>query len=131
MCSLANWYATPNGQYLLFNTSAGLTRYNADAGEEHQPALICVSCSPEGQPASAVEFARSAPFGPAKPPVRGMSDDGSYVFFDTPTPLVPQATNGSLDTYEWHENQGTHEQTLSLIGSGSDPAPTYFLGYSP
>ncbi len=131
LCSLANWYATPNGQYLLFNTSAGLTRYNADAGEEHQPALICVSCSPEGQPASAVEFARSAPFGPAKPPVRGMSDDGSYVFFDTPTPLVPQATNNTLDTYEWHENQGTHEQTLSLIGSGSDPAPTYFLGYSP
>ena len=131
LCSLANWYATPNGQYLLFNTSAGLTRYNADAGEEHQPALICVSCSPEGQPASAVEFARSAPFGPAKPPVRAMSDDGSYVFFDTPTPLVPQATNGSLNTYEWHENQGTHEQTLSLIGSGSELSPTYFLGYAP
>jgi hypothetical protein len=47
------------------------------------------------------------------------------VFFDTPTVLVPQATNGTLDVYEWHEG------TISLVGSGSEPGPSFFLGYSP
>jgi hypothetical protein len=60
-----------------------------------------------------------------------MSDDGSYVFFDSTEALVPQATNHTLDTYEWHEDPVSHERSLSLIGSGSDPAATYFLGYSP
>jgi hypothetical protein len=60
-----------------------------------------------------------------------MSNDGSYVFFDTPTPLLPQATNGTLDVYQWHEDQASHKATISLIGSGSEAGPSYFLGYSP
>jgi len=54
-----------------------------------------------------------------------MSNDGAYVFFDTPSRLVPTAENGTLDVYEWHEGQ------ISLISSPNDPFPSYFLGYSP
>lgn len=54
-----------------------------------------------------------------------MSNDGSYVFFDTPAALVPEATNGTLDVYQWHDG------TISLLGSGSEPDPSFFLGYSP
>jgi hypothetical protein len=32
-----------------------------------------------------------------------MSDDGSYVFFDTDDALVPQDTNGTQDVYEWED----------------------------
>jgi hypothetical protein len=79
--------------------------------------------TPVGTPIA--EFTRSAAKDPWSGPVRAMSDDGSYVFFDSPEALVPGATNHTLDTYQWHEGK------ISLVGSGTDPAPTYFLGYSP
>ena len=50
-----------------------------------------------------------------------MSDNGEYVFFDTQAALVPQATNHTLDTYQWHEDQTTHERSLALVGSGYEP----------
>jgi hypothetical protein len=157
-CNEENWYTTPDGRYLLFASETELTanahiggvctipgsqgiighcgvvyRYDARAVEEHRASIVCVSCDPNGtytgkgaiRTASA-EFTRSASqTGRAAGPVRAMSDDGSYAFFDTPTVLVPGATNGTLDVYEWHEG------TISLIGSGSEPGPSFFLGYSP
>jgi hypothetical protein len=63
--------------------------------------------------------------------VRAMSDDGAFVFFDSKGALVSGATNHTLDVYEWHEDPTTHVRSVSLIGSGSDSAPTFFLGYSP
>jgi hypothetical protein len=145
-CSVASWYTTPDGRYLAFTSSRELTayktagpcatvpydgglgdghceelyRYDAEGG-----ALACVSCNPSGTPpVSNAEFSRSASAEPSSSVVRAMSDDGSSVFFDTADALVPQDTNGTLDVYEWHEGQ------LSLISSGEDPAPSFFLGAS-
>jgi hypothetical protein len=124
-CSITNWYTTPDGRYALFIGPTGqLERYDGQAAEEGEPALVCVSCAAGGVEAGG-EFARSATIGPADGPVRGMSENGEYVFFDTSKALVAQATNDTLDTYEWHDG------VISLIGSGSNPSPTYFLGYSP
>jgi hypothetical protein len=53
-----------------------------------------------------------------------MSDDGSYVFFDTADPLVARDGNRTLDVYEWTP------MAISLISSGSDPAPSFFIGAS-
>jgi hypothetical protein len=111
-------YATPDGRYLLFNNTGGLYRYDSIS-----ESLTMIA--PSG------DFTRSASIRPAAGPVRAMSDDGSYVFFDSLKPLALQARNGVTDVYEWHEDLATHNRTLSLIGSGSDSAPTYFLGYSP
>jgi hypothetical protein len=146
----ADWYTTPDGRYLLFATGRELTgyatsgpcylphasgdfnghcdevyRYDALAAEHGEPSIVCVSCDPSGAlPVSNALFARSADDSQSAGPVRAMSDDGSYVFFDTADPLVPQDGNGTLDVYEWHEGR------VSLISSGKDPAPSYFLGAS-
>jgi hypothetical protein len=160
-CDEPNWYTTPDGRYLLFGSSTPIDGYNAVAGgcaerglpqtqaledgrclelyrydagaaERGEQAIVCVSCgSAEADAAGNAEFTRSALEGPALGPPRGMSNNGEYVFFDTQGALVPQATNHTLDTYQWRENMETHERSLSLVGSGSDPAPTFFLGYSP
>jgi hypothetical protein len=142
-----SWYSTPDGRYLLFATSEPLTgfdtsqcvgyldqgcqelfRYDADApiahGNPSAPANpVCVSCDPSGvAPKSSARFSRSPARTLATGPVRAMSNDGSYVFFDTADALVTQDTNETLDVYEWHEGR------VSLISSGKDPAPTFFLG---
>ena len=139
LCSAANWYSTPNGRFLLFqsslpvagyNTSLGcpvtlpksqgsgadghcdeLYRYDSEAAERGEQALLCVSCSPSGAPPEgSAQFARSNPKGPASGPVRAMSNDGAYVFFDTPSRLVPTAENHTLDVYEWHEGPDLPDQ---------------------
>jgi hypothetical protein len=143
----ANWYTTPNGDYLLFATSRELTGYSTVGTCKEVPGnqgvsnghcdelyrydaatggLICVSCDPSGAPpVSNALFARSAPANPASGPMRAMSDDGSYVFFDSADPLVSTAENHTLDVYEWHEGR------IALISSGSDTDPSFFLGASP
>jgi hypothetical protein len=150
-CNEENWYTTPDGRYLLFYSEVDLTanahaggkceipgsqgnpgicgvlyRYDAQAAEKHEPPIVCVSCDPNGGvPTGTAEFTNAYAENEANAPVEAMSNDGSYVFFDTPTPLVPQATNGTLNVYEWHEG------TISLINSGAEAGPSYFLGYSP
>jgi hypothetical protein len=134
-----DWYTTPDGRYLLFGSTLKLTsqpdpgglqlyRYQAQSAELPSGELQCVSCAPEGiqpVPNPSSGFSRSALETPDAEPVSAMSNDGSYVFFDTAQALVPQDTNGTLDVYEWHEG------TVSLISSGQDSTPSYFLGASP
>jgi hypothetical protein len=148
----ANWYTTPDGEYLLFNTTrelvAGHTtagpcfvaggsgqanghcgelyRYHYEPSLEGAASIVCVSCSSSGaSPVSDAEFMRSTAFGAsgdADGPLIALSDDGKTAFFDSADPLVPQAGNHTLNVYEWHEGQ------LSLISSGADTAPSFFLG---
>lgn len=55
---------------------------------------------------------------------RGMSANGEMVFFDTRSPLVPQATNGKRDVYEWEDGH------TYLISSGSASENSYYLDNS-
>jgi hypothetical protein len=142
----ANWYTTPDGRYLLFATTHEQAGYgNAEATPLACPAiydgpanghcfevyrydsatasLACLSCNPSGAaPTSNALFARSAPGTPSGGPIRAISNDGSLAFFDTADALVPQDGNGTLDVYQWHNGQ------ISLISSGHDSAPSFFLG---
>ena len=113
----ADYYTTADGEFLLF----GPYRYDAATGS-----IVCVMCNPDGAgPIRGASFTRSAVRGdnPAGGPPSPMSENGEYVFFDTAEPLVPQATNGKLDVYEWHDG------VISLIGSGEDPSNSYFLDF--
>jgi hypothetical protein len=157
LCSGENRYGTSDGRYLLFVTTRELTGYatvgpckviqrNEGSGNGHcdelyrydaaSGGLVCVSCDPSGAaPVSNALFARSAQTNPSSGEIRAMSDDGQHVFFDTADPLVSQDTNGTLDVYEW-EALGAGGCELSqgcvrLISSGTDSAPSYFLGESP
>jgi hypothetical protein len=117
---------TSDGRYLLFQGemiaqgSVGLYRYDAEAER-----VVCVTCTPSApsgfviSPPSAMEDTAKGTF-----PARALAEDGS-VFFNTAASLVAQATNGLTDVYEWHEG------TISLISSGQDSLPSFFLGASP
>jgi hypothetical protein len=152
-------YTTPNGQFLLFESSLDVTgyqpgphsrevyRYDAADGS-----VLCVSCNPSGISRFSFDagfFQAGASFGaldpelqilgasadPDGPRPEAMSDDGQYVFFETPDQLVPQDTNTPSctatyvdcgdDVYEWHGGQ------VSLISSGTSSLPSYFIGSSP
>ena len=141
-CSNSEWNTTRDGRYLLFAGAGGLQRYDALAAAEGKPSLTCVSCVPGGEGSHGrSKFNRSASQSlPSAAPVRALSEDGSYVFFDSPEKLVPQAANQTgphppLDVYEWEaDGAGSCQKQagcISLIGSGSSPASTYFLGQSP
>ncbi len=123
-CSEGTWYSTADGRFLLFDGQAGLERYDSVSRSTTLIAAGGIEISSIPKVIGAA-FARSAVSRVADGPVRAMSDNGEYVFFDSGLPLVPQASNGTLDAYEWHDGR------ISLLGSGSDPTPTFFLGYSP
>ncbi len=121
--------------------------YEAPSGK-----LRCVSCDPTGEApvltnASAVATAGAIAKGEtslvgAELPVsleptyqpQWISEDGSRVFFDSAQPLVPQATSGWLDVYEWErDGSGSCQQgegCIYLLSSGSDPENTYLLDAS-
>ncbi len=131
----ASYFTTADGAYLLFESSGDLTGYESDGqGELYRyhvegqgGSIVCVSCNPSGTPPSGTaEFARSAVNhdNPAGGPVRAMSENGEYVFFDTAEALVPSDTNHAIDVYEWHDG------TISLISTGQDALGSYFLGSS-
>jgi hypothetical protein len=141
-CSEVDWYATPDGRFLLFGSSfptAGfnaardgctaplpfsqgetdgrcseLYRYDAPAADAGEQALVCVSCGAGGvDSAGNAEFARSARGDSAAGPPAGISDGGGQVFFDSPATLVPQARTHTLHVYEW-EAQGVGGCGLAL-----------------
>ncbi len=159
-CTTEEWYTTPDGQYLLFDSSiptdgynsgprtscaeplpytesigdgrcSELYRYDALAGEDGNPRLVCVSCGPgEADYEGNAQFDRSATKGPAAGPPAGMSDDGAFVFFDSQARLVSEVEDHTLHVYEWHETSGSHAQSIALISAPNDAFPSFFLGSS-
>ena len=160
LIAAANWYTTPDGRYLLFAATSEPTgystvpagncpteniqgaatgrcsevfRYDADAAEKGERAIVCVSCDRSGAPPiSDAFFATAAAEDRPGAPVRAISNNGAYVFFDSGDPLVPAAENKTQDVFEW-EAKGTGgceqlEGCVHLIGSGNDNSPSFFLG---
>lgn len=58
---------------------------------------------------------------------RSLSDDGRYIFFDTPDPLVPEDTNGRRDVYEYDTTLGRAE----LLSGGMCNCESTFVDASP
>jgi hypothetical protein len=128
------------GRAGLITGSSGLQVYRFDSAETK--ALNCLSCPPRGVPSvgdaymsydnyegTFEEVGHQNGAGGGDPPMtteeaRGMSANGSRVFFDTRSALVPQATNGRRDVYEW-ENGAVY-----LISSGSATTNSYYLDNS-
>jgi hypothetical protein len=123
--SQASAEVTPSGDDLIFRTATPLAAGYDTAGHEEiyrydaaKPELSCVSCAPVGVPAQGdMEF-------PSNGPQNSISDDGSFVFFQTTAPLVSRDTNGMGDVYQWHDG------TVSLISSGTSAGPSKLGGAS-
>jgi hypothetical protein len=145
---------TPDGHSLLFMSAQGLTGYANEKLEEvflyetGSKELTCVSCDPNGKPPVPTEYntykegnplggffpiTKTGTFGDTYQP-RGISEDGSRVFFDSAEPLVPQDINGWLDVYEWERNgTGSCRESrgcIYLLSGGTDPESSYLLGAS-
>jgi hypothetical protein len=141
----SDWQSTPDGGFLLFDSTANITGYNPEdftgectqyidgdkAGEYDgncaevyrydaaTNSVLCVSCNPDGaSPTTGALFDGNT----TSHEVRAISNDGAYVFFNTSESLSALATNEQVNVYEWHEGE------ISLISSGQDSSPSYFLG---
>ncbi len=137
--NIDNARASEDGSVFVFGTNAQIPasfndgggfwqmyRYSVNGGE-----LSCVSCPPHGQAPSGNAEASYADspesgFSAAHSTIntRVMSSSGDRVFFDTPNALVPQATNGKRDVYEWENG------TVYLISAGTSSENSYIMDSS-
>ena len=140
---------TPSGTTVLFVSQAQLTIYDNAKHDElylyQAPSdrLICVSCNPDGTPATSDTYLTNNGELGSEPDARAfltrnLSEDGSRVFFQTKEALVPQDTNEQTDVYEWErEGAGSCERAsatfsaasggcLYLISTGQSAESSYF-----
>lgn len=136
---------SPNGRYLAFSSHAGLTgqdpgmaeifRYDAQASEVHQSALVCVSCSPAGSATPTVipaDGRRGLVAINGANRQRYILNDGR-VFFTTEAQLVPQDVNRQDDVYEWEAGApllisgGTSEFAASRFTDASESGSDVFF----
>lgn len=115
---------SPDGRYFAFTGGFGNPNgaflFDADKGE-----LTEVSASELGPADPApVLFKWTCNTGEYARPMenRVMSDDGSFVFFDTTAALSPEDTNGTWDAYQWHNGQ------VTLLSPGVGRSPAGFVG---
>lgn len=124
-----------NGSVVVFDTNAVLAGFNNGGFSQiyrydaASNTLSCVSCPPAGvTPSSPAFLSHDYPVSEIRRNYlvnRGVSEDGSRVFFDTSEALVPQDVNGHRDVYEWEGGQ------LFLISTGTSPEDSVFGDNTP
>jgi hypothetical protein len=142
-----NGHIDSDDQAVVFRTNATIPRGFNDGGGFEQiyryelaaDNLDCLSCAPIGiapsgdahmsynntESESSVEKSNGFNADPLTTlESRGISTDGSRVFFDTPSALVPQDVNGASDVYEWENG------VVYLISSGENPEGSIYLDNS-
>jgi len=124
-----NGRVTPDGMFLAFITDSTATGQATNSHSEmylyslRDRTLVCCSC-PASAATSDVTVLPAAThteltLGNAGFRPRFLSDSGQ-VFFSTADALVPQDTNGVLDTYEY--DPATGRVSLLSTGTGMDPS---------
>ena len=123
--------ASADGSTLVFLTSANLTGYDSHGQPElyvyeaTTASLTCVSCNPDGAPPVGSPGLGFGGLGVGTDLLNHIvTDDGGMVFFDSPDALVPQASNGKRNVYEY-ENGAVH-----LLSAGAGPYESRLIGAS-
>lgn len=123
-----------NGAHVAFTSTNALTNYDNNGMPEifvsdaSAAGPGCVSCIPSGTAATS----GAAIAGPelsginstTNYPERYISDSGQ-VFFNTSDALLPTATNGAQNVYEYEAGQ------LALISTGTSSADSFYLDSTP
>ena len=138
---------TPNGLFVVFNSSEPLTGYDSDGKSEvfEYSALanrvVCVSCNPSGLPPTGRSFTPieyhtedSVPGWTSTTVQQRYVNDEGRVFFDSSDALLPQASNGKVNVYEY-EWPGTGScqgaaGCIYLISTGVSSENSWFLDAS-
>lgn len=129
---------SPDGQNLVFESYEHLTGApsNSEVSREEPQVFIfaadtnkldCVSCSPIGEPApenyieagAQAKLTVSATVGTYMH--RWVSSNGSRVFFDSSQALVPQATDGVANVYEWERPASDGEPNNTCTAREASP----------
>jgi hypothetical protein len=134
--NLTGYESVPNGPECNNNENDRCAQYYRFVPETG--VLDCVSCSPaNAAPTESPSLSRSNPgFFTERPTfsflVRGISADGSQVFFDTRDKLVPADTNGMIDAYEWEalgvgscQTEEVEGGCLYLLSTGKSDRDSY------
>lgn len=139
---MADWVsqASPDGRYLLFESSARVTGYDSAGLNEaylydaKAGTTTCVSCRQDGQPSPDNRYGspgyKVLPRGIylqnlLHPPRYLTVREGEpQVFFSSPDPLAPGAVAGQNNIYEW-----AHDQVFRLVSAqeGTQAKPTSSL----
>jgi hypothetical protein len=125
---------TPDGNHLLFESSADLTGYesggvpeaylfSAGRAPEDPGSTVCISCRPDGRPSLARANDRLLPNGeerstPLQPPI-SLTESGAMAFFESRDYLAAGAVAGQLNLYEWEHGQVYLLTTLEPAAPGS------------
>jgi hypothetical protein len=128
--------AGPGGEYLVFATYAQLSgadinkakdvyRYDAATGVSALVSIGENSYAPNAGTGTLGSTIAQGQLGGLvysqyELNTRAISEDGSRIVFTSAEPLSPNATNGSVNAYEWHagpDGQGS----VSLVSTGGDP----------
>jgi hypothetical protein len=131
---------SPDGRYLLFESTANVTGYDGghtpmaylfDAEATNgREALACVSCRQDGKPGigasdkerQAVLKIATAQYAPHLSQSLVVRNGRPVVFFRSRDPLAPGATEGEWSLYEWAHGQVF--QIAADLGRGGSEAPT-------
>ena len=132
--------ATPDGRYLVFTTTADVTlddtstvaqafRYDALTGE-----LIRVSIGQAGFNSDGNTGSDPVSLASTKLDRLTVSEDGSYIVFQSNDALTPQVNGGLHNVYEWHDgnvyliSDGTDTvEQAGLIGMDASGADIFFV----
>jgi hypothetical protein len=143
-----------NGEYLLFATNLPVREYDGEKYENRDQitneadyelyeysltseAVTCVSCNPD-RAVRPIQRGLEGPFAAFESNhdgylTRTLTNNGE-VFFDSVDPLVSQATNKTVNVYEWQpDGIGGCELAagcVHILDSGTDPNPSYFADAS-
>jgi hypothetical protein len=98
--------------------------------------LICASCNPSGaRPIGPSDLGHAGSEFPYRP--RNLIADGSRLFFTSRDALIPGATNGLWNVYEWEadgsgscQSSAENSGCLYLISDGSGSSNSYFADAS-
>ena len=149
---------SPSGSYLMFATTKKIKEANGEYNNEDKNislqqdweryeyslasgSVICVSCNPNRserpQQPEKKYFAPLGPFVEVRDGAlqRYVTDNGT-VFFETYDPIVPQATNKTVNVYQWTPEgvgdcpSGTPVGCTQILDSGASPFPTYLVDAS-
>jgi hypothetical protein len=152
---------SPDGRYLLFESSAEVTGYDSegapeaylyDAGSTSEP-VVCISCRQDGLPPAGKAFGTriltkpfdSNPRTPTDAPLSlAMKNGVPQVFFTSLDSLAPGAPEGTFSIYEWSHGQvfrvtteGPGQQAqepqaqIKFLGASSEGSDLYFRTASP
>jgi hypothetical protein len=132
-------YLTPDGRHAAFVSRASLTGYDNvnPSSAEAEPEVFeytfgggieCASCRPDGSPPTgAASFATASGgylSGLSTYRPRSLSDDGSRVFFQSTDKVLPAASNGLANVYEYEGGQ------VHLISPGDGDSPSGLIDVS-